>query len=139
MCLVEFERHVVRGCGAFGHEGPCVAPVAPYALLVLCAHSPEVTAVGIEQAGAREGVPGLAGVRRTRGQLCKAHGQGPSHIGLVGELEMVVGDRVAIGIDGGGPLEGEIGTIGLPSVRREDWSLGWRRRTRRRAPPPTGV
>jgi hypothetical protein len=89
----------------------------------------------------RQGVPGLGllpavDVPGARDELVEAHRQGEPHVGAAGELEVIIGDRVAVGVGGRRPPEDDVGAVGLPAVGRVDGRRWCERRARRRPLDP---
>jgi hypothetical protein len=117
---IEFESDIPRRCRSSRSEAPDLAPRSPDPLVVLRPDTPEILYVGIQKAGAGQSVASLARIRCPRGEFGEAHGEGPLHVGAAGELEVVVGDRVAVGIDGGPPLEDYLGSVSHSSGGRKD-------------------
>src|SRR6185436_1102472 len=93
---IEFQRNSHRGSRSARNIAPRLAPGSPDSLRVLGPDMPVVSAVRIEKSGAGESVAGLAGVGCSRDESGEAHREGPAHVGPTGQLEMVVGNFVAV-------------------------------------------
>src|SRR5262249_2194771 len=110
---VEFESDRLRDGRSPRGEAPRPTPGSPASLVVTRPDAPEVLGIRTQQAQLRQAVARPARVGGPRDELGKAHRKGPLHVGAIGELEMVVGDGVAIRIARGPPAEGDPGPLGL--------------------------
>ena len=85
--------------------------------------------IGIQEAGSRGRVACPARVGRPGDELGEAHGARPPHVGAAGEFEVIVGDRVAVGVAGGLHRN----TTSVPSTAPPEGGKTARRRVERRA------
>ena len=77
-----------------------------------------------QEAGPRKRVAGVAFVGRLGNVLVEIGRHGPSHVGTVRKLEMIIRDGVAVGVRGGVPLEHDIRAVALAAVGRIDGRCG---------------